>query len=77
MWARVDSAAKICPWAMAVPPVSKTAENLDATVALHHDFYNFARTHESRTSRYPRTPAMAAGMSDCVWSAEEIVGLLD
>jgi len=35
--------------------------------------YNFARIH--KTLRV--TPAMAAGISDQVWSLEEIVGLLD
>ena len=38
---------------------------------LNH--YNFARIH--KTLRI--TPAMAAGISDHVWSLEEIVGLLD
>ena len=37
--------------------------------AMH---YNFARVHQ--TLRI--TPAMAAGVSDHVWSLEEIVGLL-
>ena len=27
--------------------------------------------------RYPRTPAMAAGVADHVWSLEEIAALLD
>jgi hypothetical protein len=35
--------------------------------------YNFARIH--KTLRV--TPAMQAGLSDHVWSIEEIVGLLD
>jgi hypothetical protein len=35
--------------------------------------YNFARIH--KTLRI--APAMAAGISDHVWSIEEIVGLLD
>jgi hypothetical protein len=42
-------------------------------VAIHYLHYNFARIH--RTLRV--TPAMAAGISDHVWSIEEIVGLLD
>jgi hypothetical protein len=41
-------------------------------VALHYMHYNFARIHQ--TLRV--TPAMEAGISDHVWSLEEIVGLL-
>lgn len=52
---------------------SKKVENLAAAVALHFMHYNFARIHQ--TLRV--TPAMEAGVSDHVWSIEEIVGLLD
>ena len=52
---------------------SKKLENHAAAVALHFMHYNFARIH--RTLRI--TPAMAAGVSDHVWSLEELVGLLD
>lgn len=52
---------------------SKTLENHAAAIALHYIHYNFARIH--RTLRV--TPAMQAGLSDHVWSIEEIVGLLD
>ncbi len=52
---------------------SKKVENLEAAVALHFMHYNFARIHQ--TLRV--TPAMEAGVSDHVWSLEEIVGLLD
>lgn len=38
--------------------------------------YNFARTHKSLRNPYPRTPAMAAGVSDQIWSLQEIAGLL-
>lgn len=51
---------------------SKKLENHEAAVALHFMHYNFARIHQ--TSRC--TPAMAAGVSDHIWSIEEIVGLL-
>jgi IS1 family transposase len=54
---------------------SKKVENLGAAVALHFMFYNFARPHSSLGSK--TTPAMAAGISDHVWSLDEIVGLLD
>ena len=52
---------------------SKKVENLEHAVALHFMHYNFARIHQ--TLRV--TPAMEAGVSDHVWSLEEIVGLLD
>jgi IS1 family transposase len=55
---------------------SKKAANLDAAVALHYQFYNFARPHKSLANPYPRTPAMAAGVTDHVWAVEEIVELL-
>jgi len=51
---------------------SKKVENLEAAVALHFMYYNFARIHQ--TLRV--TPAIEAGVSDHVWSLEEIVGLL-
>ena len=41
-------------------------------VAIHAVYYNFARIH--KTLRI--TPAMAAGLSDHVWSLEEIAALL-
>lgn len=52
---------------------SKKIENHIAQLALHYMFYNFGRIHQ--TLRI--TPAMAAGVSDHVWSVEEIIGLLD
>jgi IS1 family transposase len=56
---------------------SKKAENLAAAVALHYMHYNFARPHMSLKNPYPRTPAMAAGVADHVWTLAEIAGLLD
>ena len=52
---------------------SKKLENHAAAVASHYMHYNFRRIH--KTLRV--TPAMAAGLSNHVWSLEEIVGLLD
>lgn len=52
---------------------SKKIENLEHAVALHFMYYNFARVH--KTLGVP--PAMAAGISDHVWSLEEIVSLAD
>jgi IS1 family transposase len=52
---------------------SKKIENHIHSVALHFMYRNFARIHHAlRVS-----PAMAAGISDHLWSIEEIVGLLD
>ena len=50
---------------------SKKVENHAAAVALHFIHHNFARVH--KTLRI--TPAMAAGISDHVWSYEEIAAL--
>jgi IS1 family transposase len=52
---------------------SKKIENHAHAVALHYMFYNFARIH--KTLRV--TPAMQAGVSDHVWSLEEIARLAD
>jgi IS1 family transposase len=52
---------------------SKKFENHAAMVAIHAVYYNFARIH--KTLRI--TPAMAAGLSDHVWSLEEIVQMAD
>lgn len=51
---------------------SKKVENLEHAVALHFMYYNFGRIH--KTLRV--TPAMQAGISDHVWSLEEIAGLV-
>lgn len=51
---------------------SKKAENHAHAVALHFMHYNFARIHKSLRI----TPAMAAGVSDHVWSLEEIAELI-
>jgi IS1 family transposase len=56
---------------------SRKVENLAYAVSLHFLHYNFARPHASLRERYPRTPAMAAGVADHVWSLGEIAALLD
>jgi IS1 family transposase len=50
---------------------SKKVENHMHAISLHFMFYNFARIHSSLRV----TPAMAAGVSDHVWSVEEIANL--
>jgi hypothetical protein len=52
---------------------SKKVENHAYAVALHYMFYNFAKIH--KTLRV--TPAMQAGISDRVWTLEEIARLAD
>jgi hypothetical protein len=52
---------------------SKKIENHEAAIALHYMHYNFARVHQ--TLRV--TPAMESGISNHVWTLEEIVGMLD
>jgi IS1 family transposase len=52
--------------------LSKKLENHMAAIALHFMFYNFARVHQ--TLRV--TPAMEAGLSDHVWSVEELCALI-
>lgn len=52
---------------------SKKVENLEHAVSLHFMHYNFARIH--KTLRV--TPAMEAGISEHVWSLEEIATLAD
>jgi hypothetical protein len=56
---------------------SKKIENHTAAVTLQFMFHNFARPHRSLANPYPRTPAMAAGIADHVWTCEEIAALLD
>jgi IS1 family transposase len=52
---------------------SKKLANHEAAVALHFMHYNFVRIHQ--TLRV--TPAMASGVTDRLWSAEDIAALLD
>jgi hypothetical protein len=48
---------------------SKKLENRRAAIALHFAHYNFCRRHQ--TLRMP--PAMAAGVTDHVWSMRELL----
>jgi len=51
---------------------SKKIENHIGAVALYFQYYNFCRVHQ--TLRV--TPAMEAGLTDHVWTVEELIGLL-
>ena len=52
---------------------SKKMYNLECAVALHFMYYNFGRVHKSLRV----TPAMEAGISDHIWTLEEIAKLVD
>ncbi len=53
---------------------SKKLANLDAAVALHFMWYNFARPHAALGGK---TPAQAAGIDRYRWTAEDVAALLD
>jgi hypothetical protein len=52
---------------------SKKVSNLEHALALHYVHYNFVRIHKSLRV----TPAMAAGVSDRLWSVRDIAELLE
>lgn len=56
---------------------SKKVANHAAAVAIHFLYMNYGRPHKALANPYPRTPAMAAGLADHVWTCEEIAALLD
>jgi hypothetical protein len=56
---------------------SKKLDNHMAAVAPHFLHYNFARPHTTLADPYPRTPAMAPGVADHVWTTAEIAELID
>lgn len=52
---------------------SKKVQNHRHALAIHYVHYNFARPQRALNG----TPAMAAGLATRVWTAEEIVSILD
>src|SRR6185503_4590298 len=54
---------------------SKKWENLKSALALFFAYYNFCRPHSSIRTRTikKRTPAMASGLTDHVWSISELL----
>lgn len=54
---------------------SKKIENHILALALYFMHYNFVRPHQTLANPYPRTPAMASGLTNHIWTIEEIVRL--
>jgi hypothetical protein len=52
---------------------SKKLQNHRHAISLYFTFYNWTRIHKTLRT----TPAMAAGITDRVWTMEEIIGLMD
>jgi IS1 family transposase len=52
---------------------SKKIDNLKHAVALHYMHYNFIRVHKTLC----KTPAMAAGVTDHVWTFADIIALTE
>lgn len=55
---------------------SKKLENHELAIALYFMHYNFVRPHKSLANPYPRTPAVASGLTNHIWTVEEIVKLV-
>lgn len=55
---------------------SKKLENHMLALALYFMHYNFIRPHKTLANPYPRTPAMASGLTNHIWTVEEIVKLV-
>lgn len=58
---------------------SKKAENHAHAVSLMFFFYNYCRSHMTLTKNangVKTTPAMAAGISDHVWTVEEMLEVM-
>jgi hypothetical protein len=56
---------------------SKKLDNYALALALYFIHYNLALTHKTLANPYPKTPAMAAGLTDHIWTVQEIVRLAD
>ena len=56
---------------------SKKIEFQEYAIALHYMHYNYVRPHKSLANPYPRTPAMATGLTKRIWTIEDIVRLID
>lgn len=52
---------------------SKKVENLQRALALHFMYYNFCRKHQTLKT----TPAVAAGITDRIWTLNDLANLPD
>lgn len=52
---------------------SKKIDNLMHAVSIHFFHYNFCRKHQTLKT----SPAVAAGLTDHIWTIEEMIGLMD
>lgn len=52
---------------------SKKVENRYWAIALHYMHYNFCRVHKTLHV----TPSMEAGITDHVWTVEEVIDLIN
>ena len=55
----------------------KGPEDHEHRLALWFVHYNFARSHKGLSNPYPKDPAMSAGLTNRIWTIEEIVRLAD
>jgi IS1 family transposase len=55
---------------------SKKVENHVLALSLYFMYYNFARPHKTLANPYPRTPAMAAELTNHIWTIGEIIKLI-
>lgn len=51
---------------------SKNLENHEAALHVHFMYYNFCRKHQTLKT----TPAMAAGLTDRVWTIDDLIALI-
>ncbi len=56
---------------------SKKLENHEYALALYFMHYNFVRTHKTLANPYPRTPAMASGLTNHIWTVEEVITMVN
>jgi IS1 family transposase len=56
---------------------SKKIEFQEYATALHYVYYNFCRLHKTLANPYPRTPAIASGLANHIWSISDILKLIE
>lgn len=61
-------------WTRKTNAHSKKFDNMLAAFAIHACYFNWARPHQTLKGR---TPAMELGITDRVWTVDDLVGLLE